>query len=398
MTGNRRNILILFLTQVVVMLGFGLIIPIMPFYVESFGAGGRELGALMAIFAFMQFIFAPYWGQLSDRIGRKPVIMLGMLGNAIAMLFFGLSTQLWMLFASRALAGILSSATMPTAMAYISDSTTERERGGGMGMIGAAMGLGMVIGPGIGGWLAEKSLPMPFFLASAFSMLALLLVLIFLPESLPAEARTRHSLDQRRPSQFRVFWQALLGPIGFLLVLSFLVNFALANFESVFGLYALRRYGYDTKQVGAILTSIGLATAIVQGVLTGPLTRRWGDALVIKAGLIGSAVGFLLLTQATNFVQVLVTTTIFMLFNALLRPTSSSLISKRASVGQGVAMGLNNSAMSLGRIAGPLWAGSLFDAHMNYPYFSGAIAMIVGAVASFLWLPKLHSTDRPTPR
>jgi len=154
---NNRNIAILFFTMVVVMIGFGIIIPIMPFYVESFGASGKALGALMAIFSVMQFLFAPLWGSLSDRYGRKPILLIGVFGNALSLVLMGFSSSLWMLFGSRALAGILSSATLPTAMAYIADSTSERDRGAGMGYIGAAMGVGMVLGPGIGGWLAGRS-------------------------------------------------------------------------------------------------------------------------------------------------------------------------------------------------------------------------------------------------
>ena len=150
-TSNRKNTGILFFTMIVVMLGFGIVIPILPFYVESFGAGGAELGFLMATFALMQFFFSPIWGDLSDRYGRKPFLIIGTFGNGLAMLFFGLSTQLWMLFAARALAGILSAATLPTAMAFIGDSTSHADRGKGMGIIGAAMGVGMVIGPGLGG-------------------------------------------------------------------------------------------------------------------------------------------------------------------------------------------------------------------------------------------------------
>ena len=148
---NKRNLVILFITLVIMMMGFGIIIPILPDLVVAFGGTGVEMGGLMAIFSAMQFLFSPMWGSLSDRYGRKPILMLGVFGNAISMLALGLSTQLWMLFAARGLAGILSSATLPTAMAYISDSTDEKSRGGGMGVIGAAMGLGMVLGPGAGG-------------------------------------------------------------------------------------------------------------------------------------------------------------------------------------------------------------------------------------------------------
>jgi DHA1 family multidrug resistance protein-like MFS transporter len=240
---RRRNVIILFFTLVVIMLGFGMIIPIFPYYIDSFGASGRELGLLMAIFATMQFLFAPLWGDLSDRYGRKPVILVGVLGNAISQLFFGLSTQLWMLFAARALAGILSSATLPTAMAYIGDSTSEEDRGSGMGMLGAAMGVGMVLGPGIGGWLATQSLALPFFVAAGLSLVAMVFVLRVLPESL-TEAERAHRDGPLRGPQLRSLWQALYSPIGFLLVLALLLSFGLTSFEGVFGLYALERFGY----------------------------------------------------------------------------------------------------------------------------------------------------------
>jgi DHA1 family multidrug resistance protein-like MFS transporter len=385
MKQNRRNIAILFFTLVVIMLGFGMIIPILPFYVDAFGASGSELGLLMATFAAMQFLFAPVWGQLSDRRGRKAILMVGVLGNVITQLFFGLSTSLWMLFAARALAGILSSATLPTAMAYIGDSTADEDRGGGMGMMGAAMGIGMVLGPGIGGWLAAQSLSLPFFVAAGLSTLALPLVFFVLPESLPEEARNQQG-DRVRGLQFGDLWKALFSPIGFLLVLSLLVSFGLTNFEGVFGLYAMGRYGYGPGQVGIVLTAIGLTSAVVQGALTGPLTKRWGEARIIRASMLGSAIGFLVMLQARTFAAVLVTVSLFILSNAMLRPAVSSLISRRTTSGQGVAMGLNNSFMSLGRIVGPTWAGFVFDVDIRYPYYSGALVMFAGFVLSILWL------------
>ena len=382
---NRRSMAILFVTLVVVMLGFGMIIPLIPFYIDDFGASGSELGLLMATFAAMQFFFAPIWGQLSDRRGRRGILMIGILGNAISQLFFGLSTELWMLFASRALAGILSAATLPTAMAYIGDSTSEEDRGGGMGMIGAAMGVGMVLGPGLGGWLATQSLSLPFFVAAGLSALTLLFVLLLLPESLPREARTQGGRAIRGP-QFGEMWRALFGPIGFLLILAFLVSFGLANFEAVFGLYALERYEYGPARVGTVLTVIGLASALVQGGLTGPLTKRWGEAAIIRASLLGSAIGFVLMLQASTYVAVLLTVSFFIISNALLRPAVSALISQRATGGQGMAMGLNNSFMSLGRMVGPAWAGFIFDTNLSYPYFSGSLIMLAGFLLSLVWL------------
>ncbi len=390
MKKNNKNIGILFFTLVVVMMGFGIIIPIMPFYVESFGASGKGLGLLMAIFSIMQFIFAPIWGSLSDRFGRKRILLIGVLGNAISLLFFGLSTQMWMMYASRALAGILSSATMPTAMAYIGDTTDEKNRGGGMGVIGAAMGVGMVLGPGIGGTLAKTSLSMPFFVAAALSVVALVLIMILLPESLDKDQRVTF-LKVEAPN-FNMLWKALLGPLGFLLLLAFSVSFAMTNFEGVFGLYTQFRFDYDPGQVGLVLTVVGLVSAIVQGGLTGPATRWIGERNVIKISIFGSAIGFGVMLLAFNDFTVYLTVGFFILMNSMLRPSISSIISREATSGQGIAMGLNNSFMSLGRVFGPLWAGTMFDINLSYPYLTGMVVLVFLFVASLIWL-KSQSTE-----
>jgi DHA1 family multidrug resistance protein-like MFS transporter len=383
---QQRNIAILFFTMVVMMIGFGIIIPIIPFYIEALGVGGKELGLMMAIFSIMQFIFAPFWGSLSDRFGRKPILVLGVLGNAISLVLMGFSTTYWMLLGSRALAGVLSSATMPTAMAYIADSTSERDRGGGMGVIGAAMGIGMVLGPGLGGWAASSSLAMPFFLAAGLSGVALLLLFFFLPESLAPAAR---STDVRLAGpKVKDMWMALAGPLGILFFLAFLVSFAMTNFEGIFGLYALHQFDYGPQQVGSILTVIGLISAIAQGLLTGPATRRWGEVKVIKTSLLASAIGFVLMLLAVDFATVLLTVGFFVLANTMLRPSLSSLISKMAREGQGLAMGLTNSFMSLGRVVGPLWAGFLFDINIHLPYLSGAMVMLAGFGLSLFYLLK----------
>jgi DHA1 family multidrug resistance protein-like MFS transporter len=299
-----------------------------------------------------------------------------------------------MLFAARILAGILSSATIPTAMAYIGDSTSDEERGGGMGIIGAAMGVGMVLGPGLGGWLAADALSTPFFLAAALSVLALVLIFLLLPESLPAEQRGTAPAGQE--SRWRELAQALVGPIGFLLLLAFLLSFGLTNFESVFGLYSLHRFDYGPQRVGGLLAVIGIVSAVVQGMLTGPLSRRWGEALIVRLSLLGSAIGFLLMLAAYDLVTVLLTISFFIISNAMLRPAISSLISKRATVGQGVAMGLNNSFMSLGRIAGPIWAGFLFDVDIRLPYVSGALVMLAGFALCLFWLSPERADAAPT--
>ncbi len=384
---KNRNLQILSFTLVVVMLGFGIIIPILPFYVEHFGGGGMAMGLLMSAFSIAQFIFSPIWGGLSDRYGRKPILMIGILGNAISHIMFAVSTQLWMLVAARFIGGILSSATLPTAMAFISDSTSEKERGGGMGIIGAAMGVGMVLGPGIGGMMGGMSLSAPFYLAAALSVVSLLLIWVFLPESHAAENRTSHEVRIKGP-QIGEMFRALTGPIGFLLILAFLHNFALTNFEGIYGFYAQKRYDYDEQTVGLILTIIGLVSAIVQGGLTGMLSKRLGDEWIIQGSLFFSVFGFAAMIFPETLPMVISAAGFFMLTNAMLRPGVSSLISKKTDIGQGAAMGLNNAFMSLGRIVGPLWAGAALDWNLNYPFITGAVIMLIGFVASLFFLPQ----------
>ncbi len=384
---SRSNVVILFFTMVVVMIGFGIIIPIMPFYVEQMGANATQLGMLMAVFSIMQFIFSPMWGSVSDRRGRKPVLLVGVLGNALTMFAMGFATNYWMLFTARALAGVLSSATMPTAMAYISDSTDERRRSGGMGIIGAAMGVGMVLGPGIGGWMGKISLSAPFFTAGGLSLLAMLFIVLIMPESLPVEERTQHTRRASGP-QLGLMWKALFGPLGFLFFLAFIVNFALANFEGIFGLFAAHRYGYGPAQVGTVMMVIGVASALVQGLATGPVTERIGEANVIKISLVASAIGFVLMLLAESYAMVLLTVGLFVTSNAMLRPAIASATSKMAEGGQGMVMGLNNGYQSLGRTAGPLWAGTMFDLNISFPYLSAAVIMLGSFVMAMVVAPR----------
>ena len=335
----------------------------------------------------MQFFFAPVWGNLSDRYGRKPILILGVLGNALSHLLFGLATQFWMLFAARIMAGILSAATMPTAMAYVSDSTSNEERAGGMGILRAAVGAGIICGPGIGGWFASVSLSFPFFLAAGLSALAVVPILVALPESLPRQKRTNRK-DGAHSLNFSAFRQALFGPIGFLLLLAFLLSFGVTGFEGIFGLYALKLYGYGPERVGTIIVLIGVISVIMQGIVTGPLNRRWGEVYIIQVSLIICAFGFVLMLQADTFYEVLLTVSFFIISSSLLRPTLTSLISKRTTISQGKVMGLNSSFISLGRVFGPACAGFLFDMKMSYPFISGAVVMVVGFLGSILWLER----------
>jgi len=389
-TTNRRNLFILAFSLLVVMLGFGMVIPVFPFIIDKLGASGSALGLLIATAALTEFLFGPIWGSISDRVGRKPILMIGMFGYALSMFLFGIANQIWMLITFRALSGVLSSATISTTMAYIGDSTSEKARGGGMGLLGAVAGAGTVIGPGIGGLLAGGSLTTPFFVSTALALITVLLVAILLPESLPTE--TRSSQEQKiKLIRFGELWRALTGPIGLLLIIAFLATFGTSNFESVFGLYMLRKLNYGPEQVGGILTLVGAIALIGRGLLTGFVTGRWGEPTVIKASLIVGAAGFILLLLANTYATVLLTTGIFTCSITFLRPSIHSLTSKRTTAGQGASMGLSNSFVSLGRVVGPLYAGIIFDINPNYPYLSGALILCVVFVMSLIWVKEKQS-------
>jgi DHA1 family multidrug resistance protein-like MFS transporter len=382
------------------MLGYGLVIPLFPFYIDEMGAGGSQLGLLIATSALLELLCGPLWGSVSDRVGRKPILLLGLLGYSLSSLLFGLSTELWMLFAARALSGLLSSATTATALAYISDSTSEHDRGGGLGVLGATMGLGLILGPAAGGWLGSSSLSLPFFVAAGSSLLALALAALWLPESLPVEARQQ--AGKVRTIDLGALWRALIGPIGLLMFLLFLVSFGLTNFESIFGLYAAQELGYGPQRVGTILAVVGLVSTLGKAVLIGPLTRRWGEPPIIKGSLAASTLGFVVLLLASTYPAVLLATGVFILSKTLLRTVIISLASKWAAdrlpghaecaggpggaVGQGATMGLSNSFISLGRIVGPVWAGFVFDLDARAPYLSGAAIMLIGCLISLVWI------------
>ncbi len=376
----RKNLIILFISLVVVYLGYGIAMPVIPFYVESFGGGGRQLGLLIASFGIMQLIFAPVWGSLTDKYGRKPIMLIGLGGLCFSLIFFGLASRLWMLYAAQLISGSLASAMLPAAMAYASDNSSEEERGGEMGRIGGAVGIGSILGPGLGGVLAGGSLSAPFFFAAAFCGLTFFIILLGLPESLARSDRSQEI--EIKIFQFSGLIGALSTAAGFGLITAFLAIYGQTIFSGVYGLYALEKFGYGPEQVGAILMAMGFMYALAQGVFIGPLTKKFGENKVIKVSLLGNALGFVLILIASSFFSLLLTMSLFILFNSFLKPAAVSHVSQNAGkTKQGAAMGIVESYMSLGRILGPLWGGFIFDLNLNLPFASGVIIF----AAAFIW-------------
>jgi MFS transporter, DHA1 family, multidrug resistance protein len=386
---RNSKILILFFTMVVMMLGFGIIIPILPFYVEQFGAGGDRAGHADGCFQHHAVYLCPHVGQPLGPVRSQAHPAGCALGNGLSMLLFGLSNGLPMMFLSRILAGMLFISHFADRNGlYIGQHRPAQPRRRD-GDDWCCHGDRMVLGPGLGGWLGGRSLSTPFFLAASLSIVAMLIIWFVLPESLPPEKRRVAERKFRGP-RVDLMWRALFGPLGFLLFLAFLVNFGLANFEGIFGLYAKNRYGYGPGQVGTILTMIGLISALIQGLVTGPATRALGEVKVIKLCLVGSALGFAMMLLARQYTVILMTVGFFVFSNAMLRPSIASLISN-APREAGAALGMSSGFESLGRVVGPLYAGSVFDLNMSLPYSSAALIMLASFIFSLVWLRQQHT-------
>ena len=371
---TKKVFSILFLMMFLVMVGFGIIIPVLPFLAEKVGGSPTELGWLMAVYSLMQLFFAPMWGRISDRIGRKPVMVIGIAGLAISFFIMAMADSLWVLFVARIIGGILSSANMPTAMAYVADITTPEERGKGMGIIGAATGLGFIFGPAIGGIFSKASLTFPFYIAGVVAVLTLVFVIFQLKESLTAEKRALHSEHKES------MWQAFEGLLTVMFILQLIITLSMAGLEATFAYFAAKRADIDTVQLGYIFMIMGFGSAIVQGGLVGPMTKKFGEGAVIRMGILVSAIGFVLILFSHNFWTSAVFLTIFGLGNGVIRPAISALLTKKSATGHGSVTGLLSSFDSFGRIAGPPIGGWLFSISIDLPYISGAILSVFALI------------------
>lgn len=386
---QKRQLAVLFLTLLMVMVGFGIILPILPFYAQHMGASATHLGLLFAAYSLMQFLFSPLWGRYSDRVGRRPVLLIGLVGMALSFVLFGLAQALWMLYAARVLGGLLSSAVLPTAMAYIADSTSTEQRGRSMGLLGAAMGLGMIFGPAIGGFLGDLAPSIPFFVAAGLTVLVAGFAAVALPESLSETVRAQ-ARAPGRPSAHGQLLHALRGPTGLLLVLGFLSQFALASLFGTFALFAEAKLGFGEGELGALFTAMGLVGALGQGLLVGRAIHLFGEARVVQIGLLISGIGFWSMLLAYDLPSLMAFIGVLGLGSSLLGPALTSLLSKRTRPEQqGAIMGVFNSYQSLGRILGPIVGGVFFDA-LGYasPYvFGGALFLAIWLASSAMLRP-----------
>ncbi len=359
---KRSPLLVIFVTVFIDLVGFGIVIPVLPFYVEGtqFDASTRAVGLLFASYSVMQLIFSPILGRLSDRYGRRPVLFFSLLGTSLGFFILGSATTLWMLFAGRIIDGI-TGGNISTAQAYIADVTTEENRAKGMGLIGAAFGLGFIFGPAIGGVLSRWGVHVPFFFAGALSLANATLLYFVLPETVTADHPARVSAATGRWSQLAAALRR--ARLAYVLAVYFLFVTAFSVMTSSFGLFTLYRFGFDAHDTGWIFAFVGVVGAVVQGGLISRLVKAFGEPALVIAGalLFAASLALIPLTgPQTGTPALLALGALFAFGNGLATPSLTSLASKSASKGeQGGMLGVTQAVASLARTVGPLVSAAL---------------------------------------
>ena len=363
-TGSRRQaaIAFIFVTAVLDIVAMGIIIPVLPSLIEEFAGSNADAGwingVFVALWAFMQFVCSPIIGSLSDRYGRRPVILLSTAGLAADYVLMALAPNLWWLALGRIVAGITSS-SFTTVFAYMADITPPEGRARAYGLIGAAFSAGFVAGPLLGGFLGEISPRAPFWVAAAMSGLAFLYGAFVLPESLVPEKRAPFAWRRANPFGAMLLLRSHPELTG-LASVTFLLHFAHHVFSAVFVLYAAFRYNWHAWEVGVLLAMVGVLDMIVQGLLVGPIVKRFGDRATMVFGLFGGAIGL----ACMGFAPTGLWFTLAMIPNALwglAMPTTQSLMTQRVSESeQGQLQGANMSVASIAGVASPLFFGAVY--------------------------------------
>ncbi len=375
---TRASLAILFIIVFIDLLGFGMVIPVMPLYAEKLGASEAWTGLLSTGYSAMQFVFAPIWGRLSDRIGRRPVLLLSIAMTAVAFAMYGMAQSFGVLLASRLFAGA-ATANIAIAQAYVADVTPPEGRARGMGLIGAAFGLGFVLGPAIGGILTHHSLSTPGFAAAGLSIVNGVAAYLILAEP---EHRTTAAASRGRLAAL----VAELGRPGIrrLLLCYFLAVMAFSAMENTYAFLAKQRYGVSEEHVSYVFAYIGVLVVLVQGGLVGPLTRRLGEKRLLVAGMTLQGIALAWLPFATGLAGLLVATAPLAVGSGLTQPAITALISRFSRAeDQGGTLGIGQSAAAMGRILGPVSGTKVFEYSPAYTYLGGAALMaLAGLVGS----------------
>lgn len=376
-----RPLLVIFLTILVNLIGFGIIIPLLPFYAERFGASPLVIGLLFGVYSLAQLVAAPVLGDWSDRYGRRPVLILSLFGTVVSFAMLALAQSITMLFLARIVDG-LSGGNIATARAYVADVTEPKDRARAYGLIGAAFGLGFILGPALSGVLAPMSYTLPIWVAAALTLVATVMAWLWLPE-------TVHRASAGTGMPFRNLAAMMQRPgLRRILVIDFVYWFAFAIFQTTFSLFVARRFGFDASQTGYFFAGFGILGVIVQGGFIRPVVRRLGDKPTFMTGLVCSAVGLVAAAYASSallLVAALVPLAFGMGFG---HPTVSSLVSQAGRHHeQGRVQGAAGAMESLGRTLGPVWGNAVLQRFGEaMPYLSASACILLTFALSLTYV------------
>lgn len=395
---NKSALALIFLTVFIDLLGFGILIPILPsFSVKVLKIDETEIGITIAIYSLIQMLFNPILGKYSDKHGRKPVIVVCLLINAIGYLVFSFTHSYLMLIISRVIAGIGGS-SIAVAQAYIADVTTKDNRSKGMGLIGSAFGLGFVFGPLIGGLLSNYGYAVTGFVAAGFSLIAFTLTIIYLPESL----NSKENAEISKPSQGRKLLdiegmkRILKKPdLALLIMLFFILTFSFANIYGTFALLGLKVYGFTDMQNGYMYGITGITQAIIQGGLIGRINKLFSKRKILTSGLFMMTIALAMVPYGQTFLGLAIVSIVLSFGSGIFQPTILSLISEVSSEAeQGITLGLNQSLSAFARVLGPLWGGFAFE-YLGYPFpfLTGSVFIFFIFLLTAFYLPKKIKLD-----
>ncbi len=391
---QQKTVLIILLSNIfIAFLGIGLVIPVIPSFMNIMHLSGKTMGYLVAVFAVSQLIMSPLTGRWIDRYGRKKIIIIGLFLFGISELIFGLGTNVSLLYVSRMLGGISAAFIMPGVTAYIADITSDEERPTAMGYMSAAISTGFIIGPGIGGFLAAYGIRVPFFFAAAVALVACLSSVFFLREPLnkiqlaemAANAQRLSFIGDLRKSLHPVYY------IAFMIV--FVLAFGLSAYETVFSLFSDHKFGYTPRDIAAIITISSIFGVVVQVFMFGRMVDKLGEKKLIQWCLIAGAILAAASATISGFMLVLTVTCLIFLAFDLLRPALTTFLSRAAGQEQGFVAGMNSTYTSLGNIVGPAMGGILFDVNIHYPYLFAAVIMAVGLGITVFWKERQWGTS-----
>lgn len=377
-SGLNKVIYFVLVNLFIVFLGMGLIIPVMPTLMREMSLEGSTMGYLVAAFAFAQLLVSPIAGRWVDSIGRKKMIVIGMFIFGVSEMLFGLGQDVKVLYMSRILGGISAAFIMPAVTAFVADVTSLRDRPKAMGYVAAAISAGFIIGPGIGGFLAEYGTRLPFFVAAVLGLIGGVFSLVILKEP----ERAREEKEGVAKPRFR----KVLEPIYMIPMIIILVSsFGLAAFETVYSLFVDHKYGFTPKDIALIITVSGILGIIFQVLTFDRLVGKIGEIRLIQICIGVSTIFIFAMIKVSAYWSILlVTFVIFLLFD-LMRPALTTYLSKIAGNEQGFVGGLNSTFTSIGNIIGPSIAGILFDVHIDYPYVLAMFILAISFVISLFW-------------